>query len=210
MLMHKAANMAAKQDALSTQDWTDEDLEKLAAFALSMKGKKLTHNDYVVMQEINANYGMYISAMHSRKMVEEIVTHYKSIIHAALHARVQEPTPFLGGIVDPLKIRAWLLGYLSDFSVADYDKPSELVKRHVIGANVMKDIQVQVTASAADMVEVVFINAMDQRPETRQVGFKLKNTDPEKMKAPIIADAVVKFVLSLVLFQQHGRLVRYN
>jgi hypothetical protein len=67
-----------------------------------------------------------------------------------------------------------------------------------------------VTAFEPGAIQVSFINTLDQRPETRQVSYQLKDSQTPKERAVIITDAIVKFTLSIILFQQHGRLVRYN
>jgi hypothetical protein len=196
-----------KQNA--KEAWSDTDKEILAEFLLRLKGTPLSGDQLAEMRENNWNHGMYLAAMVSHKILADIVKSYKLAVQEQLYeTAVKSWVANYSGCRNPVGIRSWLLNLIdpTKFRVGDYDDPS---KAHVVDMEILKKVQVGMTALDGDIVEISLLNVLDQVEKTRISAVQLAPKCDDKAESAAMAATVVDFVSKVILFQQHARLVRY-
>jgi hypothetical protein len=187
------------------EEWSDTDKEILAEFLLRLKGTSLSGDQLAEMRENHWNHGMYLAAMVSHKILEDIVKSYKLAIQDKLHKKAFESWP---GTRDARLARSWLIDLIGPtfFAVSDYD---DATKSHAVNEEVLKKLQVHMYALDGGLVQLTFLNVLDQVDKTRMSDVQLPAENDIKAESAAVAATVVDFVSKVILFQQHDRLVRY-
>jgi hypothetical protein len=203
------ASQAALVGNLKREQWSDDDLDRLAEFALSMKGHKLDAEQLGEMRESNWNHGMYLAALLSQHMVKEIVKSYHQSVYERIHKKAEAGWKAIyKGSRAPSLVRSWLFNMISAPSlvVPDFDDPSQL---WTVNPSVLAKIQVHIVAFDAGAIEITFMNVTDPVQKTRMSVVQLEGDMLVDQEAAVIADMTVDFAHKVMVFQQRDRLARY-
>jgi hypothetical protein len=219
----------AKQDSHmivpGTEQWSEEDIDNFIVYLKQQRATSLDHEQRKEAAALRMNEGLYIAALFSRQMVEDIITFYRMRIAEALFENIKRDwrLKFMRER-RPHIIRDFVIYYLSpvNLTVSDYDSAAAAINQGENGTaggnkwktlrkDMLDQIQVGVVAFSVSTVEVAFVNIIDPVETTRRTTFQLDfKQDPEDQECEKVANAIVQFAHKMLVFQERDRLARYR